>query len=240
MENTFLWLADQFGHNNIANWPMLFPTHEEFPISYNGSEDVLHQTAAIVAKQMDIDLLQVRFRVYDREVRLFANAAGHRLLTAAGHDRFEKYPDMHFDEEVSDDESEILISKRFLSDPTALITTLSREFARIKIHGEQRIEFKDDDLINFTPIIFGLGIFNANNAYENHKSSYLYEHSGFGNMEERDWGYALALYAFFRRERHPAWVRFLPKKIRIDFRKSTAYMYADPERIFNEDFKRSG
>ena len=49
MENAFLWLANQFGLDNIATKSMLLPTPEHFPIRYDGSKDSLIKTAEIEA-----------------------------------------------------------------------------------------------------------------------------------------------------------------------------------------------
>ena len=60
MENSFLWLATQFGHDNIATKPMLLPTPQHFPITYNGSQESLLKTAEIVAAQMEIDFKEIK------------------------------------------------------------------------------------------------------------------------------------------------------------------------------------
>ncbi len=59
MENAFLWLAYQFGQNNILSKPMLLPTPEFFPIQYDGSKDSMIKTAEIIAMQMEIDINEV-------------------------------------------------------------------------------------------------------------------------------------------------------------------------------------
>jgi hypothetical protein len=55
MENAFLWLATQFGQDNIATKQTLLPTPEHFPIRYDGSIHSLIKTAEIVARQMEIE-----------------------------------------------------------------------------------------------------------------------------------------------------------------------------------------
>jgi len=69
MENSFLWLATQFGHDNIATKPMLHPTPEHFPIIYNGSEESMIKTAEIVAQQMEIDFNEINQATYEQNIQ---------------------------------------------------------------------------------------------------------------------------------------------------------------------------
>src|SRR5467141_2421535 len=69
MENAFLWLATQFGRDNIASKPILLPTLEHFPIRYDGSYDSLKVTAEIIARQMEINFNEVTLETYSHNIQ---------------------------------------------------------------------------------------------------------------------------------------------------------------------------
>src|SRR5438270_13882814 len=81
MENAFLWLASQFGQDNIASKPTLLPIPEHFPILYDGSKESLRQTAEIVAKQMEIDISDINLDTYEQNIQEFTGDLGHRIRT---------------------------------------------------------------------------------------------------------------------------------------------------------------
>ena len=90
MENAFLWLAEQFGQNNIATKPMLLPTPDHFPIRYDGSKESLTSTAAIIAKQMEIDINEISLDIYEQNIQEFSGDFGHRIFTEIDKDSEEK------------------------------------------------------------------------------------------------------------------------------------------------------
>jgi len=135
---------------------------------------------------------------------------------------------------------EILIEKKNLTNPENLVATLAHEFAHIKILGEKRLEINDEPLTDLTPVVFGLGIFNANSSFREHKSFDSYGHNSIGYLQQREWGYALALYAFFRQEENPGWIKFLTPNIKSDFKKSMDFIHANIDKVFIEGQKGSG
>src|SRR4051812_34896141 len=71
MEHAFLWLATQFGQENVATKPMLLPTPVYFPIRYDGSNESLTKTAEIVAKQMEIDFGEINLEIFEQNIQEF-------------------------------------------------------------------------------------------------------------------------------------------------------------------------
>ena len=90
MENSFLWLATQFGQDNIATKSMLHPTPEHFPIKYDGSKESLLKTAEIIAHQMEIDISEVNLDIYEQNIQEFNGDFGHRIWTEVDKDSDEK------------------------------------------------------------------------------------------------------------------------------------------------------
>lgn len=237
MENSFLWLATQFGHDNIATKPMLHPTPEHFPIRYDGSKDSLTKTAEIVARQMEIDINEINLDTYEQNIQEFSGDFGHRIWTEVDKDSDEKLAAGLYFDKNEQGKYDIFIEKKNLSDGENLVATLAHEFSHIKILGEKRLDFNDEQLTDLTPVVFGLGIFNANSAFKEHKSFDSYGHNSIGYLKQREWGYALALYAFFRQEENPDWIRFLTPNIKSDFKKSMDFIYANTDKVFIEEYK---
>jgi hypothetical protein len=240
MENSFLWLATQFGHSNIATKPMLLPTPEHFPIQYDGSIESLTKTAEIVARQMEIDINEIRLDTYEQNIQEFTGDYGHRIWTEVDKDSEEKLAAGLYFDKNDQGKYDIFIEKKNLSDPENLVATLAHEFSHIKILGEKRLDFNDEQLTDLTPVVFGLGIFNANSSFKEHKSFDSYGHNSIGYLKQREWGYALALYAFFREEENPDWIKFLTPNIKADVKKSMGFINANTDKVFKEEYKKDG
>ena len=237
MENGFLWLATQFGLDNIRAKPMLYPTPEHFPIRYDGSKESLLKTAEIIAKQMDINIEEVNFDIYEQSIQELGNEFGHRVWTEVDKESEEKLAAGLYFEKDERGKYGILIEKKNLSDPENLVATIAHEFSHIKLLGEKRLDFNDEHLTDLTPVVFGLGIFNANSAFKDFKSFDGYGHNSLGYLKQREWGYALALYAYFRYEENPGWLKFITPNIRSDFKKSMEFIHANPDKVFIEEYK---
>lgn len=238
MEQAFLWLAGQFGEDNIAEKPMLLPIPEHFPIRYDGSKKSLIKTVEIVARQMEININELNLDIYEQNIQEFRGDYGHRVWTEVDKDNSEQLSSGLYFGKNEEGKYDIFIEKKNLSDPENMVATLAHEFAHIKILGEKRLEDNDEELTDLTPVLFGLGIFNANSAFKELKSFDSYGHSSIGYLKQKEWGYALALYAYYREEENPQWIKHLVPNIRSDFNKSRDFIYANTGKIFREEYKR--
>ena len=237
MENSFLWLATQFGHENIETKPMLLPTPEHFPIRYDGAKESLTKTAEIVARQMEIDVNEINLDTYDQNIQEFSGGLGHRIWTEVDKGRNEGLSAGLFFDKNNQGKYDIFIEKKNLSDPENLVATLAHEFSHIKLLGEKRLNFNDEQLTDLTTVVFGLGTFNANSAYKEWKSFDSYGHNSIGYLKQKEWGYALALYAYFRQEDNPDWIKFLTPNIKSDFKKSMDFIKVNTDKVFIEEYK---
>lgn len=239
MENSFLWLATQFGHDNIATKPMLLPTPEHFPIRYDGSKESLTKTAEIIAQQMEIDITEINLDTYKQNIQEFSGDFGHRIWTEIGKESDEKLAAGLYFEKNEQGKYDIFIEENNLSSGENLVATLAHEFSHIKILGEKRLEFNDEELTDLTPVVFGLGIFNANSSFKEHKSfDGGYGHNSIGYLKQREWGYALALYSYFRQEENSEWIKYLTPNLKSDFKKSMDFIKANKDKVFIEEYKR--
>jgi hypothetical protein len=236
MENSFLWLATQFGHDNIATKPMLHPTPEHFPITYDGSKESMLKTAEIIARQMEIDFTEVNLDIFEQNIQEISGDFGHRIWTEVDKDSDEKLAAGLYFDKNEQGKYDIFIEKKNLKDPENLVATLAHEFSHIKILGEERLDFNDEQLTDLTPVIFGLGIFNANSAHKEWKSFDSYGHNSAGYLKQREWGYALALYVYFRKEENPDWLKYLTANIKSDVKRSLDFIYANTDKVFIEEY----
>lgn len=237
MENSFLWLATQFGHDNIATKSMLLPTREHFPIRYDGSHDSLVKTAEIIAKQMEIDITEVNLDVYEQGLQEFTSGFGHRIWTEVDKNSDEKLAAGLYFGKNKNGKYDVFIEKGNLGNPENLAATIAHEFSHIKILGEERLDFNDEHLTDLTPVVFGLGIFNANSSFKEYKSNDGYGHNSMGYLTQKEWGYALALYAYFRKEENSEWIKYLTPNIRSDFKKSMDFIKDNQDKVFIEEYE---
>ncbi len=237
MENAFLWLAYQFGQNNILSKPMLLPTPEFFPIQYDGSKDSMIKTAEIIAMQMEIDINEVVLENYEQNIQEFSGDMGYKIFTQIDKDSEDKFSAGLYFDKNEQGKYEIFIEKKNLLNPENLVATLAHEFSHIKILGEKRLDFNDEALTDLTTVVLGVGIFNSNSAFKEHKTYNSYGYSSIGYLKQREWGYALALYAYYRKEENSDWIKFLTPNLKSDFKKSMNFISANLDIIFQEKYE---
>ena len=156
MENSFLWLATQFGHNNIREKKTLEPTKDHFPIQYDGSIESLYATAAIIAHQMEININEVYFATYKQNIQELGSEFGHRIFTQVDTSDSNKNAAGLYLGKNQDGKYDIFIEESNLKDPEGLVAVIAHEFSHIKILGEKRLDFNDESLTDLTTVVFGL------------------------------------------------------------------------------------
>jgi hypothetical protein len=236
MEQAFAWLVVEFGENNIRTKPILLPTAEHFPIQYDRSPESLSQTAAIIACQMEVNADEINIDFYNQSIQEFKSDFGFRTWTIPDENsEVVMAAGMYFNKNESG-KYDIFLEKNLLEDPEKLVATLAHEFAHIKLLGEKRVGFNDESLTDLATVVFGTGIFNANCAFREIKTFDARGHDSLGYLRQREWGYALALYAYYRQETDPVWINHLTPNIKSDFKKSSAFIYANTNKIFKEKY----
>lgn len=236
-EHTRLWLEsafllDFFGKENMEQRTVLIPSPSAFPILYDGTEQSARDTLKIVATQMEVASDSVQLFFYDDRVREVSTGSpfGGKI-----------YLQLHQGDQIAagvywgraeDGKFEVWLNRKNLSDPERLVATLAHEIAHIKLLGENRIRENDEPLTDLTTVIFGLGVFNANVAFQTTKTfeSYGWESSGY--LTQMEWGYALALFAHLRGERSPEWIHLLTPNVKSDFLLGQKFILDNPNIVF--------
>lgn len=226
MENAFTWLSGQFEKEKIIARKQLRPVAEDFPMKFNQTEEDAYALLPLIAAQMEIDPDLIVLEFYDQSLVEFGSSAG-RIFSRQTPG--ERYSAGLYHSRKSQGKFRISIEAAQLKNTENLVATLAHEFSHIKLIGEKRITENDEYLTDLVPVIFGLGIFNANASFRFYTSNDSWGYQQQGYLKQQEWGYALALYAYTRNESEkPAWSDFLVPNIRSDFKKSAAFLAKCP------------
>lgn len=234
IEHRLAWLAKQFGLDVFVRRSMILPLQEFFPEKYDGSEESVRVLVDQVCGYMDADPNRVELRFFKAPTDLWlVNHRGQYVPTApAG-----------LYEERSGQVVIRLETSQFV-EPMHLVGTTAHELAHMRLMGEKRVsgdEFDNELLTDLTVVFHGLGIFLANvpRAWE----------SGFTQwpgsqvrkpeyMTQPMFGYALAHAAWFRKERTPAWARYLRPDARASFKQGLRYLWETEKSDFRPESSR--
>ncbi len=215
LENSFQLLVELFGRDNTQSRKVLVPDSVDFPVFYNGSEESAMRTLKIIANQMEVPFENIMLDFYEDDVRVITEGSPGGLYHGMGaHGKFE-----------------ISIVETLLEEPEKMVATLAHEIAHIKLLGENRLEENDEPLTDLTTIFFGMGVFNANAAFQTFADSKYYGWSTSGYLTQMEWGYALSLFARLRGEDEPAWANHLCTNVRADFRQGQNFILNNEDKI---------
>jgi hypothetical protein len=229
MENAMIWLINQYGEDKILDKKTLVPTPEYFPIDFDGSEDAANKVVSIVSLQMDIHSEDIILNFYDQQLLEFKGDLGNSLFTQQYDD--EKYTSGLYQGKDKDGKYSIALERGLLKQPEKIVATIAHELAHIKLLGEERLKENDEYLTDLVTVFFGLGIFNANSAAQFYSDANKWGYNKQGYLIQQEWGYALALYAFIRREKDPFWMQYLSTNIKSDFLKSQNYISNNTDKV---------
>lgn len=224
LEECFTWLIETFGVESIRQRKVLVPDHADFPVEYDGSFKSLSVFAGIVARQMEIDPALIRIDVY---------IDGQREDALEG-----KISAGQYFGKQEDGKYHIGVEQRILKNPVNTVATLAHEMAHIKLLGEEKTKYNNEEVTDLTTIIFGLGIFNANTSFAFTGNSNAWSVDSSGYLTQMEWAYALALFAYTRKEEAPEWIEFLNRDIRNDVIKSLNFIRQNPDKLFTPREKK--
>jgi len=229
LEEAFLLLQDFFGIENTRLRKVLIPDYNNFPVKYDGTAQSAYDTMEIVATQMEVAPDSIELDFYDDEDNQISGA-GDIFLEA---DKDNKNAAGLYYGMNENGKYEIFLNTKQLLDPESLVATLAHEIAHIKLLGENRMDENNEYLTDLTTVIFGLGIFNANNAFRSFRGSNYYEWRSQGYLSQVQWGYSLALFAFIRDEVSPAWINYLTPNIKSDFLQGQQFIMDNKDLVFH-------
>jgi hypothetical protein len=185
-EKRMRWLADQFGIDRMLEADVILPTEQYFPDLYNATAADARRMMDRVCGYMRIEPSTLKFEVGHLE-----GAAGLYQATEQG--------------------TTIWVDESQLGHPEKLVATLAHELSHELLLGGKRLsrDWSDSEWItDLLPAFLGLGVFAANaTVQESHsrKGNISWWQIGRqGYLPSRVFGYAFALFAFFRGEAKPS------------------------------------
>jgi len=220
VERRMCWLVGQFGQGRLLDGEVILPNEEYFPDLYDGSEADARILLDRVCRYMDIDAAEVDLSFYSERQQV----AAHMEVV-----RPEGGTAGLYDEQSGRTRIWLEISR--LADPTSVVATFAHELCHAHLLGGGRISREEEDhepLTDLATVYFGMGIFTAN-AMLRDKSYRDGNWEGWsisrqGYLTAPVLAYALALFAWLRRETRPHWDRRLRLDVRSPFRKALSYL----------------
>ena len=229
-ENNLLWLIQEFPEPKIEERQILLPSEDDFPIKWTGEQETAYKALNIVCTKMQVNPEDIELNFY-KNASNNLNAGSSIIFTQNHPDSTSAAGFYHHEKE--DGKFQISLEEGLLNEPQSLIATIAHELAHVKLLGGNKLEVNDEMLTDFTTVFFGLGIFNANTAFQFYQQSDQWGHRSSGYLKIDEWAYALALFAFIRYEDKPEWRRYLSKTITRDFDRSLRYMIDNEKEIFD-------
>jgi len=216
IETAFPFLAKLFGEEKIMNGKVLIPHHSDFPIRYDGGTKPAWDTLHIIATRMEVDPGDIMLDIYTDETTAVSTGSpmGVKFFLGSYDNTDSANAGPSYQGRQKDGKLHIWLEEQRLTDPERMVAYLAHEIARMRLMESPQPE-DDHRLADMTTMMFGLGVFNANASFHSPRKGYVLQ---------REWGYALALFAQLRKEKNPEWTKYLTPNIRPDFTKSQAYL----------------
>lgn len=218
------WLSEQFGIEPLLKAEVLLPTPEHFPLPCTGAPEDAERLLGRLCRQLHIEPAGIALEHFQDD-RMPLSATG---SAAAG-----------VYSERDDGSAVISLARSTLADPLQLVATLAHELAHRRLLGENRIDpdvADHEQLTDLLPVFFGLGVFAANAVVRESSLEYGARHTWsirrLGYLPARLFGYALALFAWLRGERRPAWAAPLRRDARTVLRQSLKYLDKTGDSLF--------
>jgi hypothetical protein len=222
VERRLQWLSEQFPQSAFSGGRVVLPTPEFFPDRFDGSEARAQELVETVCLYMRVNPTSIRVRFWQSdEPRVpLVNGAGQALPTAAG--TFEGGDRKHL----------VTLGREAFARPMELVGTVAHELAHARLLGERRLDpevFDNELLTDLTTVHLGLGVFLANSPRDWMSGYTTWPGTALKKPEYMNrpmYGWALALLAYFRDERRPAWAAHLSRFARLEVEQGLRYLEA--------------
>jgi hypothetical protein len=229
LEDRLRWLTRQFGLHLLLERPVILPTAEFFPDTWDGSPKAVRRMFRRVCAYMGVDPedVELKFRTdrISRGLRELDPSIGMAAGTWSGG-------------EGPWQRGVIRLEKSTLDRPADLIGTIAHELAHQRLLGEGRLEadaFDNELLTDLTTVYHGFGVFLANNPRKSVGELSTWPGTKLRKPEylsEPMTGYALAHLAWHRDEDRPAWVKHLRWVPRCVFKQGLRYLHQTADSTF--------
>src|SRR5260370_20665852 len=196
------WLAGTFSSQRLLEAKVIEPTPEFFPEPYEETGEAAETVFGRVCDYMGVPRERVRLEFLDDE------------------------KDWQLGDYTRSEQERIRLHQRTFAQPMQLAATCAHELAHVLLLGDERLSEEAADhepTTDLLMVFLGLGVIAANAAVQSVHGGHAYRQ---GYMYEREFGYALALFAWLRGERKPAWASQLRVTARRALNERLAYLNA--------------
>ena len=222
IEESMLWLIEEFGGDTLRNGTVVLPTDEFFPDPFSEEEDGVRALVDRVCGYMGVEPERVALDFFtdeDAALRLKVPAYESSHDGAAGHYRKRRGKYV------------ISIETAQVRDPTSLVATIAHELGHARLLGEGRLHpgYEDHEpLTDLLTVFLGMGVFTGNAVFSFRQwtdafaQGWQTERRGY--MTEEMFGYALGLFAWARGESNPGWSKYLKGNVSAYFKNGHKYL----------------
>jgi hypothetical protein len=186
-ENNFLWLMQEFPEPKFEERKVLTPTPGDFPIKWNKSKGNVFEAMQIVCDNMQIKPDNINVDFFSNGLKEI-NMGSSVIFMESDPEKSESAGLYHHAKEG--EMFNISLDEALLERPDVLIATIAHELSHVKLLGGNKIEENDEMLTDLTTVFFGLGIFNANSAFQFYSQSDRWGYSKLGYLNIEEWAYA--------------------------------------------------
>jgi len=226
IEESLLWLLKEFGTDFFLKQQLVLPEARFFPEKFTGSEECVRNLVNRICQFMDVDTNHVEVEFFsDRELR----SGREKIDGRDGY--FNSAAGLYSHPQSQGERMRISINESKFRNPTALVATIAHELGHVLLLGQRRISDKDEShefLTDLLTVFFGLGIFTANSAFQ-FSQWQSHSHQGWtasrlGYMNEEQFAYSLAAYAWMRGDADCKWRDHLAINVKAHFKTSLNYL----------------
>ncbi|MBO9564987.1 MAG: hypothetical protein J7621_19580 [Niastella sp.] len=234
LEGAFLQLQDFFGKEKTQQRKVLTPHYTDFPIQYNGDEENAFRTLKIIATQMEIPFEDIYLELFDDTAKEVSSGSVYGQGLFLGSQNNQSDPSGLYWGKADNGQFVVSLLRSRLAQPENMVATLAHELAHIKLLGEERIHENDERLTDLVTVMFGLGIFNANAAFQTYRGIGYSGWQSMGYLKQMEWGYGLALFAHLRGEDNPVWAKHLTPTVKGDFTQGQNFIKKNSDKVFQQ------
>lgn len=222
IEESMLWLIEEFGGDTLRDRTVVLPTDEFFPDPFSEEEDDVRALVNRVCGYMGVRPERVELNLFtdeDAALRLMVPSCESTGAGTAGHYRKRRGNYV------------ISIESARARDPTSLVATVAHELGHARLLGEARLHSGHEDhepLTDLLTVFLGMGVFTGNAVFSFRQwtdaFSQGWQTERRGYMTEEMFGYALGLFAWVRGETNPGWSKYLKGNVSAYFKSGHKYL----------------
>ncbi len=222
IEESFLWLLQNFGEDSFERSEIILPSDKKFPERLFANEKSIQAFLKVICGFMDVDYNSVSLTVFaDRGQKKVHPLSSPDSIGSKACGLYYFYRRKH----------QIAIDQSLLGVLPSLVATIAHELAHAKLqsHLADEEEMESEELLtDLATVFFGMGIFTANSIFGVNQFRNV-QYQGWraareGYIDEESAGYALALFAFMKRDLKPAWAKYLETNPKHYFKQGLKYL----------------